>query len=581
MLKQFFLSVIFFIFFITISFYIYYLYKYSEPENIDHFLKYYPKDIILQTGKSLVTPEKRFQHFLNFSTQKRKGIIRIGTFGDSYTFGIEADRTETYPYQLQQMLNNYFPNKKVEVLNFGRGGAGFQEQFFLWKKYSKKMGLDYFLLGPEGVWPDRDTTFRKDWWLGGYPKNRFILTKQNKLKQVNIKGRTWEERYKNYYRLIPSEIALYYDREPFKMLETSFPFLKRKITNPFYYTKMPNTEEASRINTLLLKQIKQLHDKKILFFTNQQYLFEQYQSVKKTYNVNWIKTPRNRLYTVFDHGSSLYNEYVAKTYFNALLGEKSFFLKKIHCYFTKNEKISSKTFDKPFSKVSSIKITDRKNTIFTLRYNFSKQQNNNRTYNNHKINNTKSFIAFFSQSEFLESPFFPVSIGLKENMRLYLKIKKGSKITLGKIKPLDSHKKVFVFYQDYIQSDYDKTRTFFISYFIRDNMPSFLREKMRNTKKSMELFIEDHKVGTFQLENSEEEGNIFTFLPTHTYKKSFLMMGASSGYIRESNFAEEFPLYLHYNMNSGETVKSLIPDWRCKKEKQKVHLSLPNFEALN
>ena len=54
-----------------------------------------------------------------------------------------------------------------------------------------------------------------------------------------------------------------------------------------------------------------------------------------------------------------------------------------------------------------------------------------------------------------------------------------------------------------------------------------------------------------------------------------------SHHLREKDLPEEFPLYIQYNMNNGESFKSLIPDWKCKKEKQQIHLKLPNFEPLN
>ena len=58
------------------------------------------------------------------------------------------------------------------------------------------------------------------------------------------------------------------------------------------------------------------------------------------------------------------------------------------------------------------------------------------------------------------------------------------------------------------------------------------------------------------------------------------MMGPSH-HLREKDLPEEFPLYIQYNMNNGESFKSLIPDWKCKKENKKIHLKLPNFEPLN
>ena len=132
------------------------------------------------------------------------------------------------------------------MLNFGVSGSGFQEQFFLWEKYSQHYGLDYILIGPRWFHPDRSATFRKNWFFQNrkslhYPHDRLILSSDNTLKQVHIKGKTLKKRYKNYYSLIPSWTALRYDIRPFFISEH---FLNlEKYKNPFYYYKDPQTNK--------------------------------------------------------------------------------------------------------------------------------------------------------------------------------------------------------------------------------------------------------------------------------------------------------------------------------------------------
>ena len=226
--KYFILYPLFFLLFFVSGFYAYYLYNYPEPPEISHLLEHYPEDFLLKVGNDLRLPDDRFQHFLNFPSLKRKGSVRIGTFGDSHTFGDEVDKAASYPYQLQQLLNKEFPNKTIEVLNFGISGMGFQEQFLLWEKYAQQYSLDYILLGPRGFYSDRDVTFRIIWDFRyfNYPRERFILYKGNDLKRVHIKGDSLKERYKNYYKLIPTWVALRYDQKPFKIWEKVFPFFK-------------------------------------------------------------------------------------------------------------------------------------------------------------------------------------------------------------------------------------------------------------------------------------------------------------------------------------------------------------------
>ncbi|MDE0091958.1 MAG: hypothetical protein OXN83_01570 [Oligoflexia bacterium] len=227
--------------FFIFGFYIYYKYKFSTHLSINNNLyKIYPKDIILKTDGNLKeNPKQQPQHFKNFSMEKDKETIRIGAFGDSHTFGSEVDKTATYPYYLQKLFSAHFPDHSIEVLNFGRPGTGFQEQFFLWKKYAKTYQLDYILLGPVGFYTDRDTSFSFLFIEEKFKfqKNRYILTEDHQPKEVHIKGNTAQERFRNYYSLIPNWTALRYDKQPFKVYEILFPFLRGKIKNPFYYTK--------------------------------------------------------------------------------------------------------------------------------------------------------------------------------------------------------------------------------------------------------------------------------------------------------------------------------------------------------
>ena len=96
--KYFFYSLMFFLLFSLSAFYLYYFIKYPKPPDRDWLLKYYPKHLILKTGGSQFrVPTEKVQHFLNFPFSKKKNAIRIGAFGDSFTFGEEVDKTETLP----------------------------------------------------------------------------------------------------------------------------------------------------------------------------------------------------------------------------------------------------------------------------------------------------------------------------------------------------------------------------------------------------------------------------------------------------------------------------------------------------
>lgn len=566
---------------LVIGIYLYHLYRYPKFQSRDHLSKWYSENFILKTGSYLETPEKRIQHFLNFSILKQKGVIRIGTFGDSFTYGDEVNKKGSYPYFLQQLFNKKFPEKKIEILNFGVRGSGFQEQFFFWKEYSKKYSLDYVLLGPLCFQPDRDLTFGKPTTMSrplSGVKNRFVLSRGGSLKEVFLKGNTKEKRLERYYHFIPSLTALFYDKRPFEVLETLFPFFRGRILNPFYYKKIPESEEAVQINSLLLKKMVKVHNEKILFFTLNPFVFKQYQSNGALYNLNFIPSPEEQdLYEVFSHKSSLGNEFVAKVFFNALTGKKSFHIKTIQCYFTNNQVVRG-GLNKNIGlfEVESIQLIDGKNILSTLRQNSSDHTYTEGTYRKHKSEETKSFISF--SPLFSGAPFFPVSIKLKESMKIHIQSENGDKKELGSIKAMDSYKKFFVLHQNSIHG-MDDTDTHRFSYLIVKQDP--LHKRKYSIAQKFQVFAEDYKLGTLSISENpsfKQQKNIFKFIPNEGYKNSFLMMGFQD-HIKEEFLPDEFPVYLQYNMENGEKLKTPVP-WKCEKKNKEFHLNLPNFKSL-
>lgn len=495
-------------------------------------------------------------------------------------------RDNTYPYQLQEIFKNTLHDKKVEILNFGVSGHGFQEQFFLWEQFAKSYQLDYILIGPRGLHSSRDVTFRKNWTSYGLkpPRERFILSK-NKLKLIQINGTSLKERHKKYYSLIPSWSALRYDRRPFQIWEKLFPTLRNKISNPLYYQKISENRESSQINKILLRKIKALSDKKIFFFTDYKSIFNSYKSDKDLYNLNFVKFKRCNFYKVFYHESSLGNEITAKIYFNALIGKKEFSLDIINCHFKPYRKSSSagKAEQEDFFKkrgkfalsdVRSIQMNSENRQISSLKRNaFNHYWNKNLNFH-HIDKKTRSFIAFSNRDYFLDSPvYFPVPFQLKEGMNVYILSGSKEKIGLGSIKAFDEHKKFFHFYRKYIKNKLP-TYTYYKPFFYQEKLPFFLKRNLKFFK----LFIEKHKLGVLY-HQLLEKSSVFRFVPSAGYDKSFLMMGPSH-YIRNKDLPEKFSLHMRYNLKSGESIKSPIPDWQCRKEKKQILLSLPNFKYL-
>ena len=126
-------------------------------------LSQYSKEFLFKVGKVPHLKGKKANYFLDFPQKKKAKVIRIGTFGDSQTYGKEVQKGESYPEQLQDLFNQFSSDTKVEVLNFGVSGYGFQRNFLFWEEYAKKYNLDYILFGPFGFQPERDLSFTEQW----------------------------------------------------------------------------------------------------------------------------------------------------------------------------------------------------------------------------------------------------------------------------------------------------------------------------------------------------------------------------------------------------------------------------------
>lgn len=77
-------------------------------------------------GKSAIPVRINSQGFRgpDYDLPKPKETIRILCIGDSYTFGQGSIEADTYPAQLERLLIEALPNRRIEVINGGISGQG-------------------------------------------------------------------------------------------------------------------------------------------------------------------------------------------------------------------------------------------------------------------------------------------------------------------------------------------------------------------------------------------------------------------------------------------------------------------------
>ena len=583
-------SLILFFVFLFAGFYGYHLYKSPSERELSKRLnwlkRYYPKEILMTVGNNLANPDDGENHFLRFSVEKERGAVRIGAFGDSFTFGGEVHGNASWPVQLQTLLSEAFPHHKVEVLNFGMGAHGFREQFILWEHYARSYNLDYILYGPWGLDYKRDLTFQWNFYMRAgnfliFPGDRFILSKNGGVERMSLKGSTPEEKYKNYYTFFPTWTALRYDTRPFRLWELYLPFLRGKLKNPFYYSDLPADVESAKINQILFRKMQSVHDGKILLLDSMPPPEENYEDIKRSHNLNFFDSLRGSfLYMMFGHASSLGNELTAHVYFNALMGKTKFRLNVFACRFNPGKMGGGvkNNVKMDLNHVKQIRVGTRNTAFGELRVNSSDHdRRDDGGFSGGKSKGVKNFIGFFgySASDFGSSPYIPLPFELKTGMEVYVEFPKGETVSLGRIEALDTFEKFFNLYVDYL--DYSKKRRAAHIYFMADKLPLGFRQKLsRYSGKRVVLKINDYVIGELR---PEEFYGKSAFRLDHKAENTFLMMGPQD-LLREQQLPSQFPLQLYYVMKDDSVFKSRIPEWICRREKKAYQLSLPNFTPL-
>ncbi len=262
--------------------------------------------------------------FYHFKKEKSESIIRIGLFGDSFTFGDEVKDFADYPSHLK----SFFSKSKignVEILNFGIGGYGFTQAYNMWKLVGQKYNLDVVVFGPVGFQTARDITFSEATnELRNIIRSRFIL-KSNKFKEIMLNGESNLERLVNYNSFIGDWNAFRYDIIPPVFLSSIIEPSKK--TNPFYYHSDPESE----ITELHKRMIRSLgkSNKLVIIFNEDEEVIERSKNISsnilhlKSRASRYFPSPRVQAfpYSRNGHYSSAGNQLIAKELFQFLIGE--------------------------------------------------------------------------------------------------------------------------------------------------------------------------------------------------------------------------------------------------------------------
>ena len=121
----------------------------------------------------------------NHEVSPQEDVLRIAIFGDSFTFGVEADNYHMWSRLLEEELIEAGVN--VEVLNFGVLGYGMDQAYLRYKYEGQNFSPDVVIFGfnPEN-W-NRNVNIVSPLYFGQllpFTKPRFVLRKEQ-LELVN------------------------------------------------------------------------------------------------------------------------------------------------------------------------------------------------------------------------------------------------------------------------------------------------------------------------------------------------------------------------------------------------------------
>lgn len=158
---------------------------------------------------------------------KPANTIRIGVFGDSFTYGEGVQNDETYPKQLEKLFSENLEiknsGKQVEVLNFGIGKSGTSHQLAIYQSEGIKYELDYIIIGFYGSNDFRDNLtgvfYLRDNELIHNPTAYSSIRKiQNTVNR--IPGYIWASSNSHLVNLLKTTATIYDDKKRRKNVKT-------------------------------------------------------------------------------------------------------------------------------------------------------------------------------------------------------------------------------------------------------------------------------------------------------------------------------------------------------------------------
>ncbi len=99
------------------------------------------------TWSKLVYENRHGFREVNYSPEKPDGAFRVMLLGDSFTYGVGLTDVERYGNILAQLLQRFWPDRQIEVLNFGQPATCATEYLAVLRQHIDEVQPDRIVMG--------------------------------------------------------------------------------------------------------------------------------------------------------------------------------------------------------------------------------------------------------------------------------------------------------------------------------------------------------------------------------------------------------------------------------------------------
>jgi hypothetical protein len=554
---------------------------YIEKIKADNYYEFIiPKNVATSTIEDVAIIEVEKKSFFNkFLKEKKDGIIRIGAFGDSNTYGLEVDYKSDFPSVLGEIFKNYGCDN-VEVLNFGVSGHGGHQSIRIWELEGREYDLDFILFGPEGFQIERDLVFNWTRMAGTYNiHGRYIIKKNKEVEFISpLGGSDLNKRFNNYYSFIPKLRYLLYDRNPPVIIKSLLEEGKT-IDNPFYYYEDGFEKEYHEIYDVLLKRVSD-EIKQIVFLKSKRLdIFPELKENISNMNINIFSDVYDKNFYAPNghHGAIFYNS-MSQVYFDLLTGAEKQKIVYLKSHFNEINNIE-KEDSVYFKDISDITIDFDDIIVSSFMVNNREDKNGNKypvfleeIYGNKEI---KSFITVKGNNQNIwSSLFLPLDFDIKDDMELkfvyHLSNGEEKEKKIGKIGSIDNSIgfiNVDFAVEETISGVSNKTRN--------GNMyiKNIINRKEFNEIKEGFIYLGDERI-YFGEKRKKNGGNDFIFFPVK-YDHYLFRQNSNPPTLME-DYEDQGDIFLSFRHEDAILERKTIGHW--KKEETTNPMSIESIK---